>query len=161
MAVIALFENRTQAEEAIRGLQARGVPADEINIVMSDDEEAAELADETGADATAEQAPAGIVGGFGDIPVEVRTLLIQDLGPLIAGGPLATTVTGPATDAGIEGLVGALELIGIPTEDAVRIREGVRNGGVLLVINVDEADSQTVADELRRFQRDDQPPRWV
>ena len=70
-------------------------------------------------------------------------LAIPGIGPVLAGGALATAfglgggtaVAGAGIGAAAGGLVGALVGMGIPEADAQRFEEGFNAGGVLVTVN--------------------------
>jgi uncharacterized protein (TIGR02271 family) len=62
-------------------------------------------------------------------------LAIPGVGPIIAGGALASTLAGAGIGAAAGGLLGALMGMGIPEEDARHFDEGFRSGGTLVTVN--------------------------
>ncbi|MBU1273043.1 MAG: hypothetical protein KJ827_12720, partial [Alphaproteobacteria bacterium] len=75
------------------------------------------------------------------------------LGPVVAGGWLLATAMGAVTGAGIGatagGLVGSLTSAGVPEHDAHVYAEGVRRGGALVTVRIDDAHAHTAADILQ------------
>jgi hypothetical protein len=138
--VVGLFENRTQAESAIRELQSRGVDKSEIGIAMRDADEMREVANTTGVEpgaATAGGAVAGgvIGGGLGLLLSAIGAVTVPVIGPIVAAGPLIAGLTGAGLGAATGGLIGALTEAGVPEEEARVYQTGVERGGVLLTVN--------------------------
>ncbi|HKH82857.1 MAG TPA: YsnF/AvaK domain-containing protein, partial [Gemmatimonadales bacterium] len=65
----------------------------------------------------------------------VGALAIPGIGPIIAGGALASTLAGAGIGAAAGGLLGALMGMGIPEEDARHFDEGFKAGGTLVTVN--------------------------
>lgn len=145
--VAGLFTDRAEAERAINDLKAAGFSPDQIGVAMRDRTEQGALVEDTGTSA-AEGAVTGAVGGgllggLVGLLVGIGALAIPGIGPVIAGGALAsafglaggTAVAGAGIGAAAGGLVGALVGMGIPHDEAQHFDRGFREGGVLLTIN--------------------------
>jgi uncharacterized protein (TIGR02271 family) len=65
----------------------------------------------------------------------VGALAIPGVGPIIAGGTLASTLAGAGIGAAAGGLLGALVGMGVPEEDAKHFDEGFRSGGTLVTVS--------------------------
>ncbi len=98
----------------------------------------------------------GLLAGIG-------SLAIPGVGPVVAAGWLIATLTGAGVGAvvggGAGGLVGSLTHAGVPEDDAHVYAEGVRRGGSLVTVRVDEdraaeaeriLDSRTFIDPVAR-----------
>jgi hypothetical protein len=148
--VVALFEERSEAESAIRDLKNAGFTNEQIGVVTQDrveaekarsegsavDDEAGRIVEET-ASGLKEGAAAGAVTGgvIGGLVGLVSSLLIPGLGPLVVGGILASTLMGMGVGAATGGLIGALVGMGVPEEDARYFDAGLRNGRTLLTVS--------------------------
>lgn len=115
---------------------AGGTPVDDVN-----DAAAAKSA---GGGAVAGTQAGGVVGGLIGLLAGASALAIPGVGPVIAGGALATvlssTVVGSAAGASIGALGGALVGYGIPDEDAGRYEQAVNSGGYLVIIDGSETE---------------------
>jgi hypothetical protein len=142
--VVCLFRNQPQAELAIRGLKQEGFTDGQIGVLMQDKGKQEKLADSTGS--TVSEAAktgaigGGIAGGVLGLLAGVGALAIPGIGPIIAGGALASTLAGAGIGAAAGGLLGALVGLGVPEEDARYFEEGVRAGGILVTV---QAGSRT------------------
>jgi Heat induced stress protein YflT len=146
-AVIAgLFTDRDEAVAAIEDLKAAGFRPEDVGVAMRDRTAQGELVEDTGTKA-AEGAAAGAVGGgaLGALVgflVGLGALAIPGIGPVVAGGALATAfglaggtaVAGAGIGAAAGGIVGALVGMGIPEEEARYFERGFREGGVLVTV---------------------------
>jgi hypothetical protein len=147
-AVIAgLFTDRDEAVAAIEDIKAAGFRPEDVGVAMRDRTAQGELVEDTGTKA-AEGAAAGAVGGgaLGALVgflVGLGALAIPGIGPVVAGGALATAfglaggtaVAGAGIGAAAGGIVGALVGMGIPEEEARYFEAGFRAGGVLVTVN--------------------------
>jgi hypothetical protein len=145
-----LYDSYADAQRAVQGLEAAGVPHSDISIVAnnSDNWYSANKKvdrDDDGVDDRAEGAGKGAgigagVGGAAGLLAGLGLLAIPGLGPVVAAGWLASTAVGAAAGAATGGIVGALTEAGISKEEAPLYAEGVRRGGTLVSARVADAD---------------------
>ena len=133
-----LYDTYADAQNAVHGLEAAGVPHSDISIVAnnSDNWYGHDKTDGAGKGA-------GIgagVGGAAGLLAGLGLLAIPGLGPVVAAGWLAATAVGAAAGAATGGIVGALTNAGVSKEDAPLFAEGVRRGGTLVSARVPDAD---------------------
>jgi len=137
--VVGLFHNQADAERAIERLKEAGFSEKEIGVAMRDRDRQQELVEGTGTQvaegATAGAIGGGVLGGVIGLLAGVGALAIPGVGPIIAGGTLASTLAGAGIGAAAGGLLGALVGMGVPEEDARHFDEGFRAGGTLLTVN--------------------------
>jgi hypothetical protein len=148
--VSRLYDSYADAQAAVRGLEAAGIPHSDISIVAnnSDNWYSADNKvdrDRDGVDDRAESAGKGAgigagIGGTAGLLAGLGLLAIPGLGPVVAAGWLAATAVGAAAGAATGGIVGALTEAGISKEDAHVYAEGVRRGGTLVSARVPDAD---------------------
>lgn len=146
--VVGLFHNQADAEQAIQRLKDADFSENQIGVAMRDRDRQQQLVEDTGTQ-VAEGAAAGalgggILGGVLGLLTGVGALAIPGIGPIIAGGTLASTLAGAGIGAAAGGLLGALVGMGIPEEDARHFDQGFRAGGTLVTVN-----AGTRADEAR------------
>jgi len=137
--VVGLFRDQPAAERAIQRLTAAGFTQEQIGVAVRDRERQDAITDETGTQA-AEGAKTGavsggVVGGVVGLLAGVGALAIPGIGPIIAGGALASTLAGAGIGAAAGGLLGALVGMGIPEEDARHFEQGFKQGGILVTVN--------------------------
>jgi uncharacterized protein (TIGR02271 family) len=148
--VVGLFRNTAQAERAIRDLKAAGFSDSQIGVLMQDRAEERRLATDTGTKAgegaAAGAVGGGVLGGVVGLLAGVGALVIPGIGPIVAGGALASTLAGAGIGAAAGGLIGALIGMGIPEEDARYYETGLREGGILVTV-----DAGAAAADARRI----------
>jgi hypothetical protein len=137
-----LFDDYSDARAAVRALEARGIPSDDISIVSNNVDER-----QTGDTDAAEGAGTGAgigaaVGGVGGLLTGLGIMAIPGVGPVVAAGWLAATAAGAAAGAvaggAAGGIIGAMTESGVPEEHAHVYAEGVRRGGTLVTARVEE-----------------------
>ena len=134
--VSRIFDSYAQARSAVAALEEAGFTTAEISLVSryrDDDTLLDEAADRTSA-TTAGAAAGAILGGGTGLLAALGIIAIPGIGPLVAAGVLATTLTGAAGGSLVGGLVGALTGYGISEEDAHVYSEGLRRGGSLVSV---------------------------
>jgi hypothetical protein len=171
--ITRLYDSRTDALEAAHELERMGVDNDDISIIASNKDNwfdgksgvsGKHDRDTDGRDDRAEgavkgAATGGIIGAGAGLLAGLGVLAIPGLGPVVAAGWLAATATGAAVGAvgggAIGGLVTALVEAGVPEEEAHVYSEGVRRGGTLLTVRVDDDRATEVASALGRYRPTD------
>lgn len=137
--VVGLFYEKREAELAIRELKDAGFSEDQIGVLMQDRDSQQRLAESTGTKVSESAATGaiggGVAGGVLGLLAGIGALAIPGIGPIIAGGALASTLAGAGIGAAAGGLLGALVGMGVPEEDARYFEEGLRTGGVLVTVN--------------------------
>jgi hypothetical protein len=79
-----------------------------------------------------------VLGGVGGLLVGLGVLAIPGIGPVLAAGPLATTLLGAGVGAAAGGLIGSLIDLGIPEEEAKYYAEGLRRGGAVVTVHTSD-----------------------
>ena len=137
--VVGLFHNQADAERAIQRLKDQGFSEDQIGVALKDRKRQDELIEGTGTQAAEGAATGavggGVLGGVIGLLAGVGALAIPGIGPIIAGGTLASTLAGAGIGAAAGGLIGALAGMGIPEEDARHFDRGFQEGGTLVTVN--------------------------
>ncbi|MEA4907107.1 MAG: hypothetical protein VB089_05785 [Anaerolineaceae bacterium] len=159
--IVALFDDFSAANDAVRDLINSGFKREEISLVANDASgEYGRTLIQTGETETntSEGASVGAaIGGVGGLLAGVGALTLPVIGPIVAAGPLATALAAllgagaGAVVGGVTGsLVGALVDLGIPEETAGYYLEGVRRGGTLLTVHTSDDMSDLAVDILNR-----------
>lgn len=152
--LVALYDTFPEAEAAVQDLISSGIQKDHISLVANktgsgyaDDDVAAIHQSSPAADAAGRDATKGtVVGGIGGLLVGMGFLAIPGVGPLLAAGPILAALTGAGVGAATGGIIGALTHAGVSKDDADYYAEGVRRGGALVTVTVD--DSAVAATKL-------------
>jgi uncharacterized protein YcfJ len=145
---VGAFSHRRGVEAALSELRDAGFPMDQVSLIGkhgNDSDQIAGVDRNVGVGNQADEgAKAGAVtgaalGGLGGLLVGLGTLAIPGVGPVIAGGAiataLATTVTGGAAGAAAGSLVGALVGLGIPENRARVYSDRFHKGDYLVAVN--------------------------
>jgi hypothetical protein len=161
----ASFKDLDSAELAYNRLREKGYSDDEINIIMSEDSmkkyfkedknketkfgnKAKEGAGTGAAVGSVIGATAGIIAAIG------TSVLIPGLGIVIAG-PLAAGLAGAGAGGITGGIVGALVGAGIPKERAHKYEQGIKDGEVVLAVEVrNQEDADYFENEWRDYGHD-------
>ena len=146
--VVGVFEQQSEAEAAVRALEAPGHPSEDVSLVMQRPGSPPEIGTgQTKADsgmATGVSVGA-ILGGIAGL----AALAIPGIGAILAAGPIAAAL-GAMGGAALGGLVGAFSGLGIPTEEAEAFDRAVRAGGVVVAVRFADRDAEQRASELMR-----------
>jgi Heat induced stress protein YflT len=99
--IVGLFADQLDAERGIQALKAAGFSEQQIGVAVRDKQQQQELTEGTGTQ-TAEGAATGavgggVLGGAVGLLAGVGALAIPGIGPIIAGGALASTLAGAGT----------------------------------------------------------------
>ncbi len=162
--VVALYDNFHEANDAVRELVDRGFRRENISFMANDQTgEYGQALQGTNVDTyTAAEANTGAgvgagigaaVGGLAGVLIGLGALAIPGVGPVLAAGPLATVLAGLAgagAGAVAGGVLGALVDMGIPEETAGYYAEGVRRGGTLVTVQVEDFMTDKAVDILNR-----------
>ena len=140
--VVGLFAELPAAERGIEGLKAAGFSEQQIGVAVRDKQQQQDLTEGTGTQAaegaTTGAVGGGVVGGVLGLLAGVGALAIPGIGPIIAGGALASTLAGAGIGAAAGGIIGALAGMGVPEEDARHFERGFQQGGVLVTVAAGE-----------------------
>ena len=140
--VLGVFHDRGRAESALEDLKNKGFERD-ISLVARDEEKGGTTMETQ--DLTEGAFTGGALGGIAGLLAGAGALLIPGVGPIIAAGPIAATLTGVVTG----GIAGSLIDFGIPEERGEYYEEQVRQGGVLLTLKAGEDRIDEAASIMR------------
>ncbi|MVO98762.1 general stress protein [Paenibacillus lutrae] len=151
--IVGVFDSEREAIQSIEGLKQQGFSSDDISIITKDKHEAAEIGDRTGTKApegaATGAATGGVVGGVTGLLAGLGALAIPGVGPFLAAGPIAATLTGAAVGAGAGGLVGGLVGMGIPEDEAQQYDSYVNEGKILVLVDSHSDRDEHVYDTFR------------
>jgi hypothetical protein len=150
--VVALFQSMSDAQRAVDKLERAGFSRNDTSIVAGN--EKGEYQDYVAGSGEVGKGVAGgagagaaIGGGLGLI-AGLTALAIPGFGPVIAAGPLVAALTGAGIGAAAGGLIGGLTQAGISQSDAEYYSEGVRRGGVLVIVRSTDEQANRAVDIL-------------
>ncbi len=171
--ITRLFDTHHQALDAVEDLERAGVDRDRISLVSNNADnwhagdwrsgrglgadgplgDANHDGDNDVADGAGKGATTGgLIGGGAGLLAGLGMLAIPGLGPVVAAGWLASTavgaLVGAAAGGATGGLLGALKEAGHSDEEANVYSEGVRRGGTLVSVKVDDDRASEVEQVL-------------
>ncbi len=156
--VIGVYENGQDAVRAVEQLQKQGYRKEDISVVVKDEEKADHITSKTHTNVddglAAGAATGGILGGLTGLLAGIGALAIPGIGPIVAAGPIATTLGGIAAGAGAGGLTGALVGLGLPKDKATKYASDVEKGKVLILV---DPEAQKRYGDRDTFGRSDDP----
>jgi uncharacterized protein (TIGR02271 family) len=151
--VVGVFNEQNMAERAVQALEDAGFDSDQIGFARrdgtADGQEGAtrtEGAGDAGGGAVTGAVTGGVLGG---ILGAAAALLIPGIGPVVAGGILATTIGGAALGAAAGGLLGALTNMGVPEEEAQYYQGEFEQGRTIVTVRTSDRQREAI-DILRR-----------
>lgn len=150
--VIGLFDSLHDAQRVVQELVDSGFQNEDISLILREgDQYITERGDERTSGAAMGAGAGAAVGGMGGLLVGLSALAIPGVGPVIAAGPLATTLAGAALGAAAGGILGALTDLGVPEEEAHYYAEGVRRGGALVSVETDDYMANRAAEIMGHY----------
>jgi hypothetical protein len=155
-----LYDNYADATETVRDLELAGIDQDDISIVTKKSGLDRKLPEDAGADpdvtpearsAESGEAIGAIVGGGVGLLAGLGILAIPGIGLVVAAGWLIATITGAGAGAAAGGLLGMLlGAAGLEKHHAHFYAEGVRRGGALVSVRVDDGDMRVAETIMNR-----------
>ena len=150
----ALFDRYEDAADAVRRLEASGVPHDDIGLLSNDSThsqyygavpgDAEPMSDVHHAGTGAGASLGTLLGGGAGLLAGLGLLAIPGLGPVVAAGWLASTLVGAGVGAAALGVVGSLVDVGVSETDAHAYAEGVHRGGTLLTVRAEPGSVERI-----------------
>lgn len=146
--IVGVFYTEHEASRAIEDLKSHGFLTEDISVIARNKRDVEAISDETGTKApegmASGAATGGILGGVTGLLAGIGALAIPGIGPIIAAGPIAATLTGVAVGAGTGGLVGGLIGLGIPEDEAESYDNYVDEGRILVMVDADNTRANDV-----------------
>ncbi|MCJ2136656.1 hypothetical protein MKK69_21840 [Methylobacterium sp. J-026] len=171
-ALTALFDDYEAAARAVDQMEAAGIPHADISIISNRGEpgatalppidkahEPVEAVDSAGTGATV----GTVLGGGAGLLAGLGLLAIPGLGPVVAAGWLVATVTAAGVGAAAGGLIGGLTGAGLSEGEAETYAEGVRRGGTLVTVRVEDSRADhvlTILDQAGSIDLDERADGW-
>jgi len=91
----------------------------------------------------------GVLDGIGGMVVGLGGVAVPGLGTLIAAGPIAAGIGGPAVGAAGGGLTGSIRDLGLTDEQVKGYMADIKAGAVLVAVHTSENRVRRAADVLR------------
>lgn len=147
--LVAVFNDRAQAQQAINELKRAGFRDDQIGVTSREGRATTptgetpsgnNYAAEAGAAGLATGAGVGALWGLG-----VLSGFLPAIGPAIAGGTLAALLSSAAAGAAAAGLAGTLIGMGIPKEEAEFYESEFKAGKTIVTLKADGRAAEALA----------------
>jgi hypothetical protein len=152
-ALVSVFDDRIAAEEAVDALHQAGFAHDHIGFAIRGAEDVAGgmIVDAVGTK-DAKGAVAGALTGsmVGGVVAAAISLLIPGVGPVVAGGILASFFGGAIAGTAVGGILGAMTGLGVSEDEARYYEEEFRDGRAIVAVRAG-ARVRDAADILARF----------
>ena len=152
--IVAVFNDRTQAQQAINELKRAGFRDDQIGVTSREGNlHGATAGDGSGDNYAAEAGAAGLATGAGVGALwglGIVSGLLPAIGPAIAGGTLAAILSSAAAGAAAAGLAGTLIGMGIPKDEAEFYEGEFKAGRTLVTVNAGSKQAEALS-IIRRF----------
>ncbi len=149
--ILGVFDEPSDAEQALTGLRGAGFAPDQISVVAQDPQDARppdERHDPDGEGASTGAVTGGVFGGLAGLLVGISALVIPGIGPIVGSGILVAALAGAGIGAAAGGLVGALTAHGMPEEDARDYEAHVKDGRILLTVHAASAAQARAARDI-------------
>lgn len=150
--LVGVFHTRDDATKVVEALKVMGYQPEDISVIVKDRSEIRSIEKAAGTKVNEGLATGavtgGMLGGLTGLLVGIGALTIPGIGPIVAAGPIATTLGGAALGASALGLMGALIGMGIPEHEARDYERHVKNGDILVLVN---AHDQQVPQIMQTF----------
>lgn len=143
--IIGVFDNRVEAENAVRELQGIGL-ANDVSLVTKEGAEENEgftRPQDSLADGTA---TGSFIGGIAGLALGAGSLIIPGIGPIIAAGPIAGIISGALAG----GVAGAFIDYGIPAEHSEEYAKKVHSGNTVAIVNASNKDEEAIIQAFNR-----------
>jgi rhodanese-related sulfurtransferase len=146
--VVAAFEDRNLAEEALDVLRQHGFRDEDIGFALrgSDVVHGGMITDAPGAKDIKGIAAGAMTGGVvGGTLAAVAALLIPGVGPVVAGGILAAFFGGTIAGTAVGGIVGALTGLGVSEHEAVHYEKQFHEGKAIVVVRAGDRAAEAAS----------------
>jgi hypothetical protein len=139
--ITRLYDSHDDASGVVQELRRAGLPESDISVLTRDNRAHTAA---TGAEIGA------AIGGLAGLLTGLGLVAIPGIGPVVAGGWLASTLAGVAAGGWAGGALGVLTHAGVTNEDAEAFAECLRNGATLVAARVPEPDKDRFESILDR-----------
>lgn len=151
-AVFCIASTYEQAETIVDRLKNAGFAANDISVLLADNEGTRDFAHEKNTKApegaVTGAGTGGVLGGVLGWLAGIGSLAIPGIGPFVAAGPIMAALGGAAVGATVGGLTGALVGLGIPEYEAKQYEGKLRQGNILISVH---SESSTETDKAKKI----------
>lgn len=148
--VYGLARDDHHANALIKALQGAGFPLADLSLLFSNQDNgrdfSVEMSSKVPVTGLTGAATGGVIGGALGWIAGIGLLIIPGLGPFIAAGPILSALGGFAVGAAAGSIGGTFVALGLPEIEAKHYESKVRDGHVLVSIQV-HGDAETTTAE--------------
>jgi hypothetical protein len=146
-ALFGVADSEAQAVSIFNQLLASGFAENDISALFPDLDRTRHFAHEQHTKApegaTAGASGGAIIGGALGLLIGLGALTIPGVGPVIAAGPIMSTLAGAGAGAAAGGLAGALIGMGMPEYEAKQYEEKMNGGNILISVHTEDEAERT------------------
>jgi hypothetical protein len=135
--LVAVFDDREAAEEAVESLHAAGFAHDRLGFAIrgADDVAGGMITDAQGTKDAKGAVAGAITGGMvGGVLAAAVSLLLPGIGPVVAGGILASFFGGAVAGTAVGGILGAMTGLGVSEEEARFYEKQFHEGRAIVAV---------------------------
>src|SRR5436190_17946307 len=151
-ALIAIFDDRLEAEMAVRDLEVAGFKDDQVGYAIRGSEAVSGgmITDTSGTKDGRGALAGAITGGLagGALAATVTALLLPGVGPVVAAGALAMFLGYAGAGAAVGGIIGAMVGLGVSEEEAWHYEQLFHEGKAIVAV---KGATPMAADILARY----------
>jgi hypothetical protein len=136
-AIVAVFDDRLEAERAVDELEHARFDKDQVGFALrgSDVKRGGMITDTVGAKDNVGAVAGAITGGMvGGVLGAAAALFIPGVGPVVAGGILASFFGGAIAGTAVGGILGAMTGLGISEEEASYYEKAFHAGKAIVAV---------------------------
>jgi hypothetical protein len=149
--LVAIFDDRLEAERAVRDLEFAGFTDRQIGYVIRGKEAVAGgmITDASGTKDGRGAVVGAVTGGLagGALAASVTALLVPGVGPVVAAGALAMFLGYAGAGAAVGGILGAMMGLGVSEEEATHYEKLFKEGKAIVAV---KGSTPIAADILAR-----------
>lgn len=158
--IVRLYDNFSEAREAVTDLVKAGFNKETISLVARDtDGRLASHFEKSTAPVEAEPPESeeegaltgGLIGGLAGMLLGLGIVAIPGVGPVLAAGPLAAALMGAGAGSITGSLIGSIAEWDVPEADAEYYAEQVRRGGTLVSVVAPDDQANRAASIMERY----------
>ena len=135
--LVGVFDDRLAAERAVRDLEAAGFNDDAIGFAIRGSEvmRGGMITDATGTKDAKGAVTGALTGGVvGGVLAAAAALMIPGVGPIVAGGVLASFFGGAVAGTAVGGILGAMTGLGVSEEEAQFYERHFHEGKAIVAV---------------------------
>ena len=145
--IVSAFDSRLEAERAVDDLEQAGFTLADIGFALrgSDVKRGGMITDAVGAKDEAGAATGAVTGGMvGGLLGAAAAMLIPGIGPVMAGGILASSLGYAAAGVAVGGILGAMTGAGLSEEEAEFYQKEFNAGRAIVTVRSSDRDAEAV-----------------